>query len=78
MRDEAFTYTRQTLGYSPPRLPAAAEHTPPGDKSQGARVLPGRSPGGHHPKIAEVRCSLGDVTVKPARSRVKHRRPGTW
>ena len=39
MHDEAFTYTRQTLGYSPPRLPAAAEHTPPGDESQGA--LPG-------------------------------------
>jgi iron(II)-dependent oxidoreductase len=39
MHDEAFTYTRQTLGYPPPRLPAATDHAPPGDESQGA--LPG-------------------------------------
>lgn len=42
-----------------------------------SRVLAGRSPGGHHPKIVGMRISLGDVTVKPAKSKVKHRRPGT-
>ena len=39
MHDEAFTYTRQTLGYAPPRLPVATDPTPPSDESQGA--LPG-------------------------------------
>jgi iron(II)-dependent oxidoreductase len=39
MHDEAFTYTRQTLGYPPPCLPVTADQTPPGDGSQGD--LPG-------------------------------------
>src|SRR5262245_52076131 len=39
MHDEAFTYTRQTLGYPAPRLSVATHHTPPGNESQGA--LPG-------------------------------------
>jgi gamma-glutamyl hercynylcysteine S-oxide synthase len=39
MHDEAFTYTRQTLGYPSPRLPVATDHTPPSHESPGA--LPG-------------------------------------
>src|SRR5262249_20844218 len=39
MHDEAFTYTRQTLGYPPPRLGGATEWTPPSHESPGA--LPG-------------------------------------
>jgi iron(II)-dependent oxidoreductase len=39
MHDEAFTYTRQTLGYSSPHLSLAAAHAPPSDDSQ--RELPG-------------------------------------
>jgi iron(II)-dependent oxidoreductase len=39
MHDEAFTYTRQTLGYRPPCLAVATDHTPPSNESRGA--LPG-------------------------------------
>jgi iron(II)-dependent oxidoreductase len=39
MHGEAFTYTRQTLGYPPPRISVATDHTPPSGESQG--VLPG-------------------------------------
>jgi iron(II)-dependent oxidoreductase len=39
MHDEAFTYTRQTLGYPPTRLEVASDHTVPSNESQGA--LPG-------------------------------------
>jgi iron(II)-dependent oxidoreductase len=39
MHDEAFTYTRQTLGYPPPRLSVATDHGPPSNESEGA--LPG-------------------------------------
>src|SRR5262249_8645396 len=39
MHDEAFTYTRQTLGYPPPRLPVATDPAPPAHQSQGE--LPG-------------------------------------
>jgi iron(II)-dependent oxidoreductase len=39
MHDEAFTYTRQTLGYPPPRLPAGTYQTPPSTESQG--TVPG-------------------------------------
>ena len=37
MHGEAFTYTRQTLGYPPPRLSVANDHTPP---SNGSRRRP--------------------------------------
>jgi iron(II)-dependent oxidoreductase len=39
MHDEAFTYTRQTLGYPPPRLSVPTGPPPPGNESRGA--LPG-------------------------------------
>jgi iron(II)-dependent oxidoreductase len=39
MHDEAFTYTRQTLGYPRPRPAVATECTPPGNEFHGA--LPG-------------------------------------
>jgi iron(II)-dependent oxidoreductase len=47
MHDEAFTYTRQTLGYPPPRVPVATDHDPQGNQWQGA--LPGdvSIPGGN-------------------------------
>jgi iron(II)-dependent oxidoreductase len=39
MHDEAFTYTRQTLGYPSPLLSLATSHAPPSDDSE--RELPG-------------------------------------
>ena len=39
MHGEAFTYTRQTLGYPPPRLSIATDRIPPSHESPGA--LPG-------------------------------------
>jgi iron(II)-dependent oxidoreductase len=36
MHDEAFTYTRQTLEYPPPRLGLATDHAPPCNEFQGA------------------------------------------
>jgi iron(II)-dependent oxidoreductase len=46
MHDEAFTYTRQTLGYPPPRLEVATNYTPPSNESQGGLLGDVSIPGG--------------------------------
>jgi iron(II)-dependent oxidoreductase len=46
MHDEAFTYTRQTLGYPAPRLSVATDHNPPSNETQGALAGDVSIPGG--------------------------------
>ncbi|MFQ5847316.1 MAG: selenoneine synthase SenA [Candidatus Methylomirabilales bacterium] len=46
MHDEAFTYTRQTLGYPPPQLTALSEEVPAGQAGDGPLVGDAEIPGG--------------------------------
>jgi ergothioneine biosynthesis protein EgtB len=46
MHGEAFTYTRQTLGYPPPRLSVPTDHAPPSNETQGALPSDVSIPGG--------------------------------
>jgi iron(II)-dependent oxidoreductase len=41
MHDEAFTYTRQTLGYAEPKIGCGGVETPPGEQVEGDAVVPG-------------------------------------